>query len=84
MSVRWLLALAASAPLLTAGSVNVDLFEKVPPGSEFELANQKPVERYTENAFGFTRVPLSARFQPASVSSVCAPAAPRPSWWTAS
>src|SRR5580700_1578787 len=57
MSVRWLLALAASAPLLSAAPVNVDLFEKVPPGSEFELANQKPVERYIEYAFGFTRVP---------------------------
>ena len=60
MSAKRLLALLlplAGAPLLSAGAVNVELFEKVPAGSEFELANQKPVERYTENAFGFTRVP---------------------------
>ena len=47
----------SAAPLLSAGAVNVELFEKVPAGQEFDLTNQKPVERYTENAFGFTRVP---------------------------
>ena len=60
MSAKRLLALLlplAGVPLLSAGAVNVDLFEKVPAGSEFELSNQKPVEHYTENAFGFTRVP---------------------------
>src|SRR5579864_1491462 len=60
MSAKRLLALLlplAGVPLLSAGAVNVDLFEKVPAGSEFELSNQKPIEHYTENAFGFTRVP---------------------------
>ena len=58
MVARWFLAfLAPAVPLLNAGPVNVELFEKVPAGSEFELANQQPVERYTEEAFGFVRVP---------------------------
>src|ERR1700682_4953301 len=60
MSAERLLALLlplAGASLLSAGAVNVDLFEKVPAGSEFDLSSQKPVERYTESAFGFTRVP---------------------------
>jgi hypothetical protein len=58
MIARWFLAfLAPAASLLLAGPVTVELFEKVPAGSEFELANQQPVERYTEDAFGFVRVP---------------------------
>ena len=60
MSAKRLLALLlplTGAPLLSAGAVNVELFEKVPAGSEFELANQKPSDRYTEDAFAFTRLP---------------------------
>src|SRR3954466_9498335 len=58
MVARGLVAfLAPAACLLQAGAVNVELFEKVPAGSEFDLANQQPVERYTEDAFGFVRVP---------------------------
>ncbi len=58
MVARWFLAfLTPVVPLLSAGPVNVELFEKVPAGSEFELTNQQPVERYTEDAFGFVRVP---------------------------
>src|SRR5258706_12784799 len=40
-----------------AARVRVELFENVPSGSEFDLAGQQPVERYTEPAFGFVRVP---------------------------
>src|SRR5437764_10395919 len=40
-----------------AGPVWVELFENVPAGAEFELPGQQPVERYTEAAFGFVRVP---------------------------
>src|SRR4051812_41853672 len=58
MVARGLVAfLAPAACLLQAGAVNVELFEKVPAGSEFDLTNQQPVERYTEDAFGFVRVP---------------------------
>src|ERR1700688_2127733 len=58
MIARWFLSfLTPVVPLFSAGPVNVELFEKIPAGSEFELANQQPVERYTEDAFGFVRVP---------------------------
>src|SRR6266705_6401389 len=58
MRARWLvwLSLAISQCGFTA-PVQVELFENIPAGSEFELTNQKPTERYTENAFAFTRVP---------------------------
>jgi len=32
-------------------------FREHSAGSEFELAGRQPVERYTEEAFGFVRVP---------------------------
>src|SRR5712691_1432772 len=58
MTARWLVLLGfAISQSANAGSVQVDLFENIPPGSEFELADRQPVERYTENAFGFVRVP---------------------------
>src|SRR5207245_5605021 len=40
-----------------AAPVQVELFENIPSGKEFDLAGQQPVERYTEPAFGFVRVP---------------------------
>ena len=53
-----LLALSAVvSPGLAQGPIRVELFEKVPAGSEFELAGQQPVEHYAEPAFGFVRVP---------------------------
>src|SRR6266851_9370022 len=58
MTARWLVLFGfAISQSVNAGSVQVDLFENIPPGSEFELAGRHPVERYTENAFGFVRVP---------------------------
>src|SRR5438034_1222436 len=58
MTARWLVLFGfAISQSVNAGSVQVDLFENIPPGSEFELAGRQPVERYTENAFGFVRVP---------------------------
>jgi hypothetical protein len=41
-----------------AAQVHVDLFEKVPTGSEFNLEKQQAVTTYEEPAFGFPRVPV--------------------------
>src|ERR1051325_981184 len=41
-----------------SAQVRVDLFEKVPAGSEFNLAERQPVTTYDEPAFGFPRVPI--------------------------
>src|SRR5436309_11690054 len=57
MTARWLLLGFAISQSLNAGPVQVELFENVPAGSEFQLAGQEPVERYREPAFGFVRVP---------------------------
>jgi hypothetical protein len=40
-----------------AGQVRVELFEDRPKGQELNLADSRPVETYTEPAFGFVRVP---------------------------
>src|SRR6185503_9537821 len=58
MTARWLFLLGfAISQVVNAGSVQVELFENVPAGSEFDLTSRQPTERYTENAFGFVRVP---------------------------
>ena len=58
MRARWLVLLSfAILQCGFAAAVRVELFENVPSGSEFELTGQQPVERYTEPAFGFVRVP---------------------------
>ena len=58
MQTRWLaLAGLLISQSLNAGPVQVELFENVKAGSEFELAGQQPVESYTEPAFAFVRVP---------------------------
>src|SRR5437867_506105 len=58
MPTRWLVLLGfAISQAVNAGSVQVELFKNVPAGAEFDLASRQPVERYTENAFGFVRVP---------------------------
>src|SRR5258707_10485711 len=63
MTARWLVLCGfAISQSVNAGSVQVELFENIPPGSEFELAGRQPVERYTEDAFGFVRVPT--RYSP--------------------
>jgi Protein of unknown function (DUF1553)/Protein of unknown function (DUF1549) len=49
--------LAVVPPGFGQGPVQVELFERVPAGSEFELAGQQAVERYAEPAFCFVRVP---------------------------
>ncbi|MBI3875347.1 MAG: DUF1553 domain-containing protein [Verrucomicrobia bacterium] len=41
----------------TSGPVKVELFEGQPVGKELDLDDAKPVESYTEMAFGFVRVP---------------------------
>ncbi len=51
------LMLALAAVSFAQSTVNVELFEKVPSGSEFALSGQQPTESYTEPAFGFVRVP---------------------------
>jgi len=43
--------------LPATAQVRVDLFEKVPAGSEFELSARQPLTTYDEPAFGFPRVP---------------------------
>src|SRR5216117_2683901 len=59
MTARSFLVLGvAISQSLLAAAVQVELFENVPAGSEFQLAGQHPVERYTEPAFGFVRVPM--------------------------
>lgn len=37
--------------------VQVEIFEKLPAGSELDPASQEPTERYTEPAFAFVRIP---------------------------
>ena len=59
---RWLLVfLASAAPLLNAGAVNVELFEKVPAGHEFELTTRQPTERYTVGRIRFRARPHQIR-----------------------
>lgn len=50
------------APLCAAasrdgGQVKVEILEKVPAGSELEPGAQEPIERYSEPAFAFIRIP---------------------------
>src|SRR6185369_518563 len=58
MAARWLVLIGfAISQAVNAGPVQMELYENVPAGSEFDLTSRQPVERYTENAFGFVRVP---------------------------
>src|SRR5262245_1122824 len=58
ISARSFVALGfAISQSLLAAAVQVELFENVPAGSEFQLTDLQPVERYIEPAFGFVRVP---------------------------
>src|SRR5262245_44818893 len=45
-------------PGLSGGPVRVEIFEKLTPGHEFELAAAQPTTVYTEPAFAFVRLPL--------------------------
>src|SRR5262249_36824354 len=49
-------SVAAADTGISQGPVQVEVFENVQKGSEFDLSSQKPTDRYTENAFGFVRV----------------------------
>src|SRR5215467_355149 len=58
MDARWLALAGFTVTLsLSAGPVQVELFENLKAGSEFDLAGRQPVERYVESAFGFVRIP---------------------------
>ncbi len=46
------------ADSLQNAPVRVEIFEDLAKGSEFKLADAKPVYTYTEPAFGFVRTPV--------------------------
>src|ERR1041385_2270223 len=56
MRVVGRVALWIAASVMACAQVRVDIFEKVPAGSEFNLADRQPVTSYEEPAFGFPRV----------------------------
>ncbi|MGH9672369.1 MAG: hypothetical protein ACRD44_04255, partial [Bryobacteraceae bacterium] len=59
MSVSRILGLTFATALLTeAQPVRVELFENVLAGSEFEIRDRQPAERYSEPAYGFVRTPI--------------------------
>lgn len=57
----WALLFAASVfsatPSTAASPVEVEIFENIPAGSELNVGDYQPAERYTEPAFGFVSVP---------------------------
>jgi hypothetical protein len=57
MKLRYTQVLLAIAILPANAQVRVDLFEKVPAGSEFDLSARQPATTYDEPAFGFPRIP---------------------------
>jgi len=58
--------IGAPAPSLPAGgAVQVEIFEDLAAGKEFELAGLTPVDRYTEPAFAFVHTPT--KFAPNAI-----------------
>lgn len=64
-TLTWSLSAAPAPSLPSGGPVQVEIFEDLAAGKEFDLAAMKSIDRYTEPAFAFIHTPT--KFAPNAI-----------------
>ena len=64
-TLLWSLSAAPAPSLPSGGQVQVEIFEDLATGREFDLAAMKSIDRYTEPAFAFIHTPT--KFAPNAI-----------------